>query len=68
MNTGHPTISFHIVKLILGYLKQQLSDEEHDELDAWLCESEENQFMFEEMLESIEHLKTCSVFRNNGLS
>jgi hypothetical protein len=32
---------------------------QHDELDSWLDESEENQILFEEMVESIEHLRIC---------
>ena len=57
MNTDHRTIPFHIVKLTPGFFKQQLTDGQHDELDAWVVDSEENQIMFEEMVESIEHLR-----------
>jgi len=66
MYTDQRTIPFHIVKLTLGYFKQQLTDVEHDELDAWIVDSEENQIMFEEMVDSIEHLRICfnhSAFR-----
>ncbi len=59
MNTGNRTIPFHIVKSTLGFFKQQLTDEHHDELDAWVEDSEENQIMFEEMVDSIEHLRIC---------
>ena len=59
MNTDHRTIPFHIVKLTLGFFKQQLTDKQHDELDVWVEESDENQIMFEEMVESMEHLRIC---------
>ena len=59
MNTDSHIIPFHIVKLILGFFKKQLTDEQHDELDAWVEDSKENQLMFEEMVESIEHLRIC---------
>ncbi len=60
MNTDSRIIPFHIVKLTLGFFKQQLTDEQHDELDAWVEDSEENQLMFEEMIGSIEHLEFVS--------
>ena len=59
MNTDNRTIPFQVVKLTLGFFKQQLTDEQHDELDTWICDSEENQLMFEEMVESLEHLRIC---------
>ncbi len=59
MNTDHRTIPFTIVKLTIGFFKQQLTGEEHDELDSWIGDSEENQIMFEEMIDSIEHLRIC---------
>ena len=46
MNTDHRIIPLDIVKLTLGFFKHQLTDEQHDELDAWVEESEENQIMF----------------------
>ena len=66
MNTDHRTIPFHIVKLTPGFFKQQLTDGQHDELDAWVVDSEENQIMFEEMVESIEHLNLVQSFGFSG--
>ena len=59
MHNDSRIIPFHIVKLNLGFFKQQLTDCQHDELDAWIVQSEENQIMFEEMVDSIEHLRIC---------
>jgi hypothetical protein len=59
MNTDNRTIPFHIVILTIGFFKQQLTDDQHDEVDAWVGDSEENQIMFEEMVDSIEHLRIC---------
>jgi len=47
------------VKLTPGFFKQQLTDEQHDEPDTWIGDSEGNQIMFEEMVDSIEHLRIC---------
>ena len=66
MNTDHRIIPFHIVKLTLGFFKQQLTDAQHNELDAWIECSEENQIMFEEMVESIEHLNLVQSFGFSG--
>ena len=66
MNTDHQIIPFHIVKLTLGFFKQQLTDKQHDEPDAWIECSEENQIMFEEMVESIEHLNLVQSFGFSG--
>jgi len=66
MNTDHRTIPFHIVKLTLGFFRQQLTEEQHDELDAWVEDSEENQIMLEEMVDSIEHLKLMQSFGFSG--
>jgi len=66
MNTDSRTILFQIVKLTLWFFKQQLTDEQQDELDAWIECSEENQIMFEEMVESIEHLNLVQSFGFSG--
>ncbi|MBO9681750.1 MAG: hypothetical protein J7502_03585 [Flavisolibacter sp.] len=36
----------HIAYLILLYMHGQLTPEQHDELDAWVTESNENQELF----------------------
>jgi ferric-dicitrate binding protein FerR (iron transport regulator) len=36
--------------LIAGYLQQTLTEEEHDELDQWVTASDENQRLFEELI------------------
>ncbi len=38
-----------IAYLVAGYLRQSLTTAEHDELDAWLTSSEQNQLLFEEL-------------------
>jgi len=62
MNTDNRTIPFHIVKLTLGFYKKQLTDEQYDELDAWVEDSEENKMMFEEMVDSLNALEFDSAF------
>jgi transmembrane sensor len=38
-----------IAYLVAGFLKQTLSEKEHDELDEWITASDENQKLFEEL-------------------
>lgn len=38
-----------VAGLIAGYLRQTLSEEEHDELDEWMTASDDNQRLFEEL-------------------
>jgi transmembrane sensor len=38
-----------IAYLISGYLRQTLSEKEHDELDEWMTASDDNQRLFEEL-------------------
>lgn len=38
-----------VAYLIAGYLRQTLSDKEHDELDAWMTASDRNQELFEQL-------------------
>lgn len=38
-----------IAYLVLGYLRKNLTHAEHDELDAWVEESDENMLLFEEL-------------------
>lgn len=38
-----------VAYLVAGYLRQTLSEAEHDELDAWINSSEANQQLFEEL-------------------
>jgi transmembrane sensor len=41
--------AMRIAYLIAGYVQQTLSPEEHDELDRWVEESDENALLFEEL-------------------
>jgi ferric-dicitrate binding protein FerR (iron transport regulator) len=40
-----------IAYLVAGYLRQTLSEKEHDELDEWITASDENQKLFEELVD-----------------
>src|SRR5215510_5971438 len=35
--------------LVAGYIRDTLTEKEHDELDEWVRESEENQLLFEDL-------------------
>ncbi len=38
-----------IAYLIAGYINEALTEEEHDELDKWVCENDDNMRLFEEL-------------------
>lgn len=46
--SGHNHIDPRISYLIDAYLRESISPEEHDELDAWVGASDENMRIFEE--------------------
>jgi transmembrane sensor len=49
INKGGELSEERVAYLIAGYLRQTLSEEEHDELDDWMTASDENQEMFEDV-------------------
>jgi transmembrane sensor len=49
-----------IAWLISGYLRQTLTEKEHDELDQWVTESENNQKLFEELVNPVRLSKGIS--------
>ena len=53
MNNPLSTTDFNdanrIAYLIAGFIRQSLSEEEHDELDNWVNESDHNMKLFEEL-------------------
>src|SRR5690606_16435239 len=52
MNSGknhNEEEAFYIAYLIAGYLRKDLTKEEHDALDAWVEASDENMKLFEDL-------------------
>ncbi len=49
MLKNEPTPPDRVAWLIAGYLRQTLSEKEHDELDEWMAASDDNQRLFEEL-------------------
>ncbi|HUC82980.1 MAG TPA: FecR domain-containing protein [Flavisolibacter sp.] len=45
-----------IAYLIAGFIRKTLTEEEHDELDAWVVESDENMKLFEDLTDE-DHLE-----------
>ena len=43
--------AFRIAYLVAAFIKEDLTEEERDELDDWVCESMENQRMFEKWID-----------------
>src|SRR5678815_4931400 len=42
-----------VAYLVAGYLRQALTEKEHDELDEWITASDENQVLFEELTDPV---------------
>jgi transmembrane sensor len=40
-----------IAYLVAGFISQRLTTQEHDELDSWIAESDDNVLLFEEMID-----------------
>ena len=54
--------AFRVASLIAGYLRDELSSEEHRELDDWVTESEHNQRIFEKLTDP-DQLKTMLAWK-----
>jgi hypothetical protein len=39
----------HIASLVIGYIRKSLNHVEHDELDEWVAEKDDNMLLFEEI-------------------
>lgn len=55
-------VAERIAYLIAGFLRGTLTEAEHDELDAWIVESDENLRLFEELTDE-ENLETAIAWR-----
>lgn len=49
MDMDKRPVPFFAARLIIGFLQNKLSKSEQDLLDAWICESDENMTLFEEL-------------------
>jgi len=53
MNEMNEKSADRVAYLVAGYIRQTLSEQEHDELDEWMTASDENQRLFEELTDPI---------------
>jgi hypothetical protein len=44
-------LGWRIAYLMLVFITETISEEEHDELDNWICASMKNQRIFEELID-----------------
>ncbi|TMI94615.1 MAG: hypothetical protein E6H08_08375, partial [Bacteroidetes bacterium] len=42
-----------VAYLVAGYIRQTLTEKEHDELDEWITTSDDNQLLFEELTDPV---------------
>ena len=54
MEADNRTISVTITKLIVGFFNETLTVTEHNRLDEWICENDDNMIIFEEMVELVQ--------------
>jgi hypothetical protein len=54
MQNDNRQLPFYAAKLIMKYTHNLLSEEEKDQLDEWICESDENQLIFEDLTEGMD--------------
>lgn len=47
-------IPFRAAKLIIGYLHNSLTEVENDELDEWVCQSDDNMKIFEQLTDQVD--------------
>jgi ferric-dicitrate binding protein FerR (iron transport regulator) len=53
-----------VAYLVAGYIRQTLSEQEHDELDAWITASDDNQRLFEELTDPATIRRGLHVMEN----
>jgi hypothetical protein len=54
MDLHNVSITLHHAKLIIGHTHSTLTEAEADELDAWVCESDQNVEIFEALTEIVD--------------
>jgi len=59
---NHITNADRVAYLVAGYIRQTLTDEEHDELDQWITASDDNQRLFEELTDPVNIQKRLGQF------
>lgn len=47
-------IPFRAARLIIGYLHNRLTEIEKDELDEWVCQSDNNMIIFEQLTDQMD--------------
>lgn len=54
MARDNVSLSLHHAKLIIGFTHNTLTEAQSDELDEWVCESDQNLDVFEMLLEAVD--------------
>jgi hypothetical protein len=50
MDLDNTPVPFFAARLVIGFLQNKLSEAERDQLDVWICETDENLSLFEELI------------------
>lgn len=51
MDLDNRPVPFFAARLVIGFVHNKLSEAERDQLDQWICESDENLSLFEDLIE-----------------
>lgn len=57
----------HIASLVIGYIRQSLNYVQHDELDEWVAEKDDNMLFFEEITDEIKLQNELEMLDGSGL-
>ena len=55
MEKNNQLIPLHYARLVTGFLQNSLTEAQKDELDDWICASDENMIMFEDLTEGFDN-------------
>ncbi|WP_276504853.1 hypothetical protein [Terrimonas pollutisoli] len=55
MEKNNQLISLYHARLVMGFLQNSLTETQKDELDDWICESDENMIVFEDLTEDFDN-------------
>lgn len=50
MDLDNRSVPLYAARLVIGFLQNKVSEDERGKLDEWICESDENLSLFEELI------------------
>lgn len=50
MDLDNRSVPLYAARLVIGFLQNKVSEEDRGKLDEWICETDENRSLFEELI------------------